>query len=78
MIKWQLLAILALHYCLAFVQRIQRDVVQISERVEHEARPPLDREIGHVLDGIIVLAEDVRFELGIGFTHEFRETLVPT
>lgn len=61
MFKWEFLAILTLHDGLVLVERVEREVVQVAERVEHQAGLPFDGEVGHVLDRVVVLLpKDVR------------------
>lgn len=78
MLKRQLLAILTLHDRPTLVIRVEREVVQVAEWVQHQASFPLDRKVSHVLDRLLVPPKNVRFELRVRFARKFREALIPT
>ena len=69
MLVWQFLAIFTLHDRLVLIVRIQREVVQVPERIKHKLSLPLDREIVLVGDRIGRPLENEWFELGIGHAY---------
>ena len=69
MLSRQLLAVFTLHDCLVFVVWVQREVVQVSERVKHKLSEPLDWEIVLIGNGIRRSLENVWLELGTGQTY---------
>ena len=75
MLEWQLLAVLALHNRPIFVQRVQREVIQVAEGEQDHLCLPLDGEVGIVLDRIRFLLEQIRLQLVVRFAHHLGETL---
>ena len=78
MLKRQLLAVLTLHDRPTLVIRVEREVVQVAEWVQHQASFPLDRKVSYILDRLLVPPKNVRFELRVRFARKFREALIPT